>query len=117
MSENPLQTRLFAWRVHSPQTVILITGDINSHRASFTNTKSPQVIQNKYFVHNSPVFNILQTHPAPKSMERNDFLPKYPEGGGGRGTGSRNTKEFFIASVTKSASHLHLANLRRTEKN
>ncbi len=66
--------------------------------------------------------NILQTLTATKSMKINYLPAKYPPRGGGgvpipnRTLRQPSGKTNFIASVTKSASHLHRSNLGRTEK-
>src|SRR5216683_7222430 len=67
--------------------------------------------------------NILQTLTAPKYMKINYLPAKYPPRGGegvpipNRTLRQPSGKTNFIASVTKSASHLHRSNLRPNGEN
>jgi hypothetical protein len=49
------------------------------------NRTALQLIQNKYFVRNFPVLNILQTPGPPKSLHLNNLATRYPQDGGGGG--------------------------------
>src|SRR5260370_6598734 len=65
--------------------------------------------------------NMLQTIPAHKSMKIHYLAEKYPPGEGvpipNRTLRQPSGKTNFIASVTKSASHLHPSNLRPNGEN